>query len=302
MRAVRWVARWRKTGCMSDPTVVRVDPAPIPTESNLVKYARAELTRAGWFAPESEYGGDIGRDVLKLVETLSTFGTSGGSHGLILALFARVASYKPLTPLTANPDEWTEVGDHSGKTLYQSKRQSSCFSYDQGRSYWDIDEPGSGHTNPKATEPVDGADLAAHHLGGQDAVQAAVDADVARDLMPDGGIVIRTRMHPEAGDGGGYQVGDDVESQTDPGQSERPGVLVYQCSACRYATVNAYEGAACGTMYHVGGVRVCKGTMRAVGEELQAALQAAYKLGGHEAINVMLGGEDWVRRVLAQDG
>ena len=51
-------------------------------------------------------------------------------------IFSRLASFKTLTPLTSNPEEWMEVG---GGT-WQNNRSSDCFSTDGGKTYYSIDD------------------------------------------------------------------------------------------------------------------------------------------------------------------
>lgn len=103
--------------------------------SNLVNHAQRELELAGLFEPESDYGGCIGEAVMKLIRAFASDEHSGGSAALTLAAFDRVVRFKTLTPLTDNPDGWMEVGD----LMWQSRRQSSCFSRDDGKTYYDID-------------------------------------------------------------------------------------------------------------------------------------------------------------------
>ena len=76
---------------------------------DLVEFARKELTLAGWFGEEGLYGADMGHAVLELVQKFSDQGHSGMSAGICLALFKKVASFEPLTPLTGEEDEWEDI-------------------------------------------------------------------------------------------------------------------------------------------------------------------------------------------------
>lgn len=105
-------------------------------KSNLVVHADRELRRAGLHRLDSDYGGLLYRAVMRLVKTFATEGHSGASAMRTLALFNHVARFKRLSPLTDDPAEWMEVGTR----VWQSKRQSSCFSRDGGKTYYDIDE------------------------------------------------------------------------------------------------------------------------------------------------------------------
>jgi hypothetical protein len=88
--------------------------------SNLEDYARSEMQIAGLFDADSDYGGALAESVLKLIKMFSDEGHSGASAGLSLSIFEKVARFQPLTPLTGEDSEWTEVGDG----VYQNNR---CF-------------------------------------------------------------------------------------------------------------------------------------------------------------------------------
>lgn len=108
---------------------------------NLEQHAQRELQRAGLFDKDSDYGGMLGNAVMDLVRTFAAQGHSGWSAHRTLALFARVAAFKTLTPITSDPAEWEKVEDN----LWQNLRQSSCFSSDGGKTYHD-----AASADPKA--------------------------------------------------------------------------------------------------------------------------------------------------------
>src|ERR1051326_6656226 len=105
--------------------------------SNLVKHAENEMRLAGLYDKDSDYGGVGPEAGMALIRAHSEQGHSGGSHGLVLHIFNRVVNFKTLTPLTNDPAEWMEVSPG----VWQSRRQSSCFSEDGGKTYHDIDAP-----------------------------------------------------------------------------------------------------------------------------------------------------------------
>jgi len=91
--------------------------------SNLIKHAKKELELAGMFDKDSDYNGDIGKAVMKLMEVFSEQGHSGCSAAVTLSLFSKLADFKPITSLTLADDEWNNVyGD-----TFQNKRNSSVF-------------------------------------------------------------------------------------------------------------------------------------------------------------------------------
>lgn len=112
--------------------------------SNLVKYAEDEMRRAGLYDADADYGGAVPQAVLALVKAHAEQGHSGGSHAIVLSIFNRVIQYQPLTPLTSDPEEWTDVSAYSGRPLWQSKRSPSAFSEDGGKTWHDLNDPEAG--------------------------------------------------------------------------------------------------------------------------------------------------------------
>lgn len=104
---------------------------------SLVEHAEREMKLAGLYDKDSDYAGMIPEAVMALVTAHSAQGHSGYSHGLALSIFNRVINYKTLTPITPDPAEWNDVGDKT----WQSNRQSSVFSTDGGKTWYDIDDP-----------------------------------------------------------------------------------------------------------------------------------------------------------------
>jgi hypothetical protein len=109
----------------------------------LVAHAEYELRRAGLFDKDSDYEGMLGEATMRLVKVFAEEGHSGFSAHLAIQLFSKLASFKTLTPLTDNPEEWNDVSgygsiDHA--PMWQNKRQSSCFSNDGGKTYYDVDD------------------------------------------------------------------------------------------------------------------------------------------------------------------
>ena len=96
-----------------------------------------ELKQSGLLEDDSDYGGDLGRAVLELTDVFSDQNHSGMSASIVIEVFTRLAKYKPLGPTTDDPGEWNDVSDMSGRPMWQNRRQSSRFSNDGGRTYWD---------------------------------------------------------------------------------------------------------------------------------------------------------------------
>jgi hypothetical protein len=108
---------------------------------SLIKHAKRELELAGLFDKDSDYDGEIGKAVMQLIRVFSKQGHSGFSAGMTLSIFNKVASYKTLTPITGNPEEWMNVSEVSGEPMWQSTRCPSVFSKDGLKTWYDLDAP-----------------------------------------------------------------------------------------------------------------------------------------------------------------
>lgn len=115
--------------------------------SELLEHARSELKLAGYdidapdkeeFESDEDYGNACAKNAYKMLEIFASGGHSGFSAGVTLQLFNRLAKWQNLTPLTNNPNEWTECNFDKSRKVYQSKRCSSCFSDDNLKTYYDI--------------------------------------------------------------------------------------------------------------------------------------------------------------------
>jgi hypothetical protein len=107
---------------------------------SLKEHAEFEMRRAGLYDKDADYGGMIPDAVMALIEAHSAQGHSGFSHHIVLDLFNKLVSFKPLTPITSDPSEWNDVSEHmpAGEKLWQSKRDSSLFSKDGGQTWYGI--------------------------------------------------------------------------------------------------------------------------------------------------------------------
>jgi hypothetical protein len=135
----------------------------------LVDYAKEELRRVG----DLEYDGMVAKSALEIVELFASQGHSGGSAQITIALVSRLMQYQPLSPLTGEDDEWTEVASQDDQPLFQNKRCPSVFK--NSERAWDIDLPPTengwqGISFPYTPgEQQDGFERRAAKLGGDDA-------------------------------------------------------------------------------------------------------------------------------------
>jgi hypothetical protein len=65
------------------------------------------------------------------------------SASICIDLFTKLANWENLTPLTSDPEEWEDVSEFGGEEdapLWQNKRNPSCFSNDEGKSWYDVND------------------------------------------------------------------------------------------------------------------------------------------------------------------
>ncbi len=117
-------------------------------ESGLVSHAESELKLAGMYEADDELSGVsynkmVADAVIELMKTFSKQGHSGFSAGMVREIFAKLSNYETLSPISSNPDEWSDVAEYGGdqpNTLWQSKRSPSTFSHDGGKTWYNLDE------------------------------------------------------------------------------------------------------------------------------------------------------------------
>lgn len=134
-----------------DKPMFRIRTMP---KSRLESWAYKELERAGYFKEgPDDLNYWMGSAVMQMLTLFSLEGHSGASAPFAVSLFSRLASWKPLSPLTGEDDEWENMSDCSGYEVYQNKRYSSVFKEGDGKAH-DIDayvfvEP---YTDPETGE------------------------------------------------------------------------------------------------------------------------------------------------------
>lgn len=116
-------------------------------KSNITNFAEREFS----FINEHP---DIVFDVYHLLDVFASQHHSGSSAPFCINYFNKLGMFKPLTPLTGNDDEWTEVSE----SLYQNKRYSSIFKtknevYDINGIVFE-DQNGIRFTSSKCRVPV----------------------------------------------------------------------------------------------------------------------------------------------------
>lgn len=105
---------------------------------SLIDHAKAELRAIGMLGSQDPMNQAMCGDVLALLELFSNQGHSGFSAPYAINLFTKLASYKPLCPLTGADSEWGDVSGPSDEPKWQNKRASHVFKGADGKAY-DID-------------------------------------------------------------------------------------------------------------------------------------------------------------------
>ena len=110
---------------------------------SLLSYAESELNLIG-LTEEDDYNAMMRKHILHMVKEFADEGHSGFSAPYAIQILTKLMSFKPLTPLTGEDDEWVEVSQYGdGTPHYQNKRLSSVFkdntgSYDiDGKVFWE---------------------------------------------------------------------------------------------------------------------------------------------------------------------
>ena len=101
----------------------------------MLEWAKDELIRSGHNPDDTEEGPNkwLAQGVLRLLEVFCDEGHSGASAPFAVNTFQRLAKWKPLTPLTGEPDEWMDVGNGT----FQNRRYSAVFKEGKdGQAYW----------------------------------------------------------------------------------------------------------------------------------------------------------------------
>jgi hypothetical protein len=108
---------------------------------SLVDYAKSELDLIGMTENgEDDMNSMMRKHLIHMVEQFADEGHSGFSANYAITMLTRLLAFKPLSDLTGEDSEWTNVSDRGGPDngpLWQNKRCSSIFKDNEG--VWDID-------------------------------------------------------------------------------------------------------------------------------------------------------------------
>ena len=102
--------------------------------SSMLDWAEEELKRYNF----DFYGDSMNKAVLEVLKTLSDQGHTNMSASIVISLVDRLWSWKPLTPLTGEDDEWISEPKFMDHTL-QNKRYSAVFKDKETGECYDVE-------------------------------------------------------------------------------------------------------------------------------------------------------------------
>jgi len=96
-------------------------------DSNYIKHAKRELQAIGYNLDQKEEDPNkwIVENLLELLEVFGKQDHSGFSAPYCVSMFEKLASFKPLSPITCVDNEWND--DSFGGDMFQNMRLSSVF-------------------------------------------------------------------------------------------------------------------------------------------------------------------------------
>lgn len=103
---------------------------------SMLEWAEQELRYAGYDINDPEDGPNkwLAEGTLELLKVFTEQGHSGSSAPYAVALFEKLAMWKPIVPLTGEDDEWCEP--YNVEDTQQNKRNSAVFKKEDGQAYW----------------------------------------------------------------------------------------------------------------------------------------------------------------------
>jgi hypothetical protein len=108
--------------------------------SNLVDHAKRELELL-LGGKDDEMQKKVNEDILQLVEIFAKQGHSGMSAEYAISILTRLLKFRPIKPLTGEPDEWgTEVSENQNKRYTALFKQSDGTVIDVNSLVWTDDD------------------------------------------------------------------------------------------------------------------------------------------------------------------
>ncbi len=112
----------------------------------LTEHAAYELTKAGLANNEDPEARQVATNTLALVRRIEKMKMNERQAQYVLEAFSILTQFLPLTPITDDPEEWdkfeidrtnVDTKEVEKKTVWQSRRATSIFSEDEGKTWTD---------------------------------------------------------------------------------------------------------------------------------------------------------------------
>lgn len=100
----------------------------------MISFAKEELRRLRSSNEPDEMQDMIDKHVLAIVQLFSDEGHSGSSAPYVVNILEKVLRFEPVTPLTGDDAEWTEL-NYGGDMKAQNKRCGHVFKRADGTAY-----------------------------------------------------------------------------------------------------------------------------------------------------------------------
>lgn len=111
----------------------------IENELRLAGYKLEPVKYGNW--TDDDYVQNIGNCVWEICKLFCNQGHSRMSASFTLQILEKLLIQNDvLTPLTNNPDEWHDCSEITIKPTFQNKRKFSCFSDDDLKTYYDVND------------------------------------------------------------------------------------------------------------------------------------------------------------------
>lgn len=108
---------------------------------SLYDHAERELDLMG-LSDDGDMNGVMRKHILRMVKEFAEEGHSGFSASYAIQVLEKLLKFEPITPLSGEDWEWSDVSEISGRTLYQNARCGRVFkdetgAYDiAGKVFW----------------------------------------------------------------------------------------------------------------------------------------------------------------------
>ena len=112
----------------------------------LTEHAAYELTKAGMANNADPEARQAATNTLALVRRIEKMNMTDRQAQFVLEAFSILTQFLPLTPITDDPEEWekfeidrknVDTGEVEKREVWQSRRATSIFSEDKGKTFTD---------------------------------------------------------------------------------------------------------------------------------------------------------------------